>query len=54
MITITNIWGIFFCMVVQIVLMIFGAYISGLEEGRMRHARNKNRHRTRKSITKTR
>lgn len=39
MITISNYWGIFFSYVMPIILMIFGAYISGLEEGRMRHAR---------------
>ena len=36
---ITNYWGVFFSFVVPIILMIYGAYITGLEEGRKQYAR---------------
>lgn len=36
---ITNYWGVFFSFVVPIILMIYEAYITGLEEGRKQYAR---------------
>lgn len=36
---ITNIWGIFFCFVLPVIISMFLIYFEGVEEGRKEYAR---------------
>ena len=43
-----NIWGIFFCMYIPILLMIYGAYKAGIEEGKRKALKRNKRRKSRR------
>lgn len=43
-----NIWGIFFCMYLPILLTIYGAYKAGIEEGKRKILKRNKRRKSRR------
>lgn len=43
-----NIWGIFFCMYIPMVLTIYGAYKAGIEEGKREKLKTNRKKKTRR------